>query len=297
MNVGKHNLAERTKILKPWLVTGATGGVGGAAAFELTKRGAPLVVVGRNVPALMDLSADLTVKLGCPEASVVEADLSTLTGIRDLAATLTSSGVELAGIVHGAGIFPWKYELNPDGIERSWMINYLAPFMLDHLLRSVLSPGSRILLVAGAPLGLKHLPKGFNTKGLTVEDWSPIRAALSAAAAKCLHVRDLAEDLLPLGGYAFGFHPGAVPTRMAQSAPAPVRIGASFISCFFRKRCPIIPFLAFESQSEALTGKLVSGTRGYDYPIVHRSILAKDLKSDSFSISGLEQQPTNNQKP
>jgi short-subunit dehydrogenase len=103
------------------LVTGATGGIGRAIALELARRGAALVVSGRDGDALAALAAETG-------ARAVRADLTDRADVERLAA----EAGEVDVVVHaaGAGQYGQAVELSPADVERLVALNVTAPVLL-----------------------------------------------------------------------------------------------------------------------------------------------------------------------
>jgi retinol dehydrogenase-12 len=131
---------------KTFVLTGATSGIGLAAARLLAERGALLIGVGRSA----ERSAH-------PHARVhyLVADLSEQAQIRRLAADIRAYLLEhrlnnLDGLINSAGTFTFWKTLTPEGFEMQWAVNHLAHFLLTHELLSLLqtAPAGRVVTVS-----------------------------------------------------------------------------------------------------------------------------------------------------
>lgn len=132
------------------VITGATGGIGKALALAAPKT-YRLVVVGRNAVATGEVVRELARQGKSAEAVI--GDLSSIGGSRALGERLTKSVRPGAVLVHNAGIWPAKRVLNVDGYEMSFMVNMMAPLIVQEpLLRAGLL--SRILVI-GAGIMVK----------------------------------------------------------------------------------------------------------------------------------------------
>lgn len=114
------------------LVTGSTDGIGRETARELTRRGARVLVHGRNPERAQATVAELRGLGGSPPEPVV-ADLSSLAAVRAMAAQLAQDSHRPEVIIHNAGVFMKQRERSVDGVEMTLAINHLAPFLLTHL--------------------------------------------------------------------------------------------------------------------------------------------------------------------
>ncbi len=120
------------------MVTGASTGVGRAAATIAVRDGADVVMVShdpnRAARALRTVSA-----LGTGHVSVELADLSSLAEVRDLAARLRSRLTHIDVLVNNAGILSARRQTTGDGFELTMATNYLGPFLLTNLLKEPLA--------------------------------------------------------------------------------------------------------------------------------------------------------------
>lgn len=114
------------------LVTGATDGIGRETARELTRRGATVLVHGRDAGRAEDTVAELRALGGAPPPAIL-ADLSSLAAVRAMAGELAARGHKLDVLVHNAGVFMKQRQRSVDGFEMSLAVNHLAPFLLTHL--------------------------------------------------------------------------------------------------------------------------------------------------------------------
>lgn len=132
---------------KTVLITGATSGIGRAAALALAARGADLAVVGRDRGRLDALVSELDRRTGAGAATFV-ADLGDLGQVRSVAAEIASSLSRLDVLINNAGIAALRPRVGPDGFDEMLATNYLGPFLLTHELIPLLreSAPSRIVI-------------------------------------------------------------------------------------------------------------------------------------------------------
>jgi NAD(P)-dependent dehydrogenase (short-subunit alcohol dehydrogenase family) len=137
------------------VVTGATSGIGLAAAEELLGMGASIVGVGRSEQRCRE--AEKRLHAIDPEAQVTYclADLSLQSQVKKLAQDIrkiiSSNGKSsLDGLINDAGTFTYWMTLTPEGFETQWAVNYLAPFLLTHELLPLLqaAPLARVVTVS-----------------------------------------------------------------------------------------------------------------------------------------------------
>lgn len=217
---------------KTCVMTGATSGIGLAAAVELAARGARLVLVARN-PARAD-DALAAIRARTPDASVevVRGDLAKLAEVRAAADAILARCPQIDILFNNAGIVKLKRETTPDGFEAMFGVNHLAYFVMTNRLLDRLraTPNARIVSTAseahrfGGALDFDDLQSersfgGFKTYG---------RSKL----CNILWTRELARRLAGSGVTANCFHPGGVATRLGQTDAAWTKLLSKLIGVF-----------------------------------------------------------------
>ncbi len=119
---------------KTCVVTGATSGIGAAAARALAQKGARVVVVGRDPSRCASTVEAIRAATGNPAVDQAVADLSSLAEVRRLAAELQERYPRIDVLANNAGAYFARREETSEGFERTWALNVLAPFLLTHLL-------------------------------------------------------------------------------------------------------------------------------------------------------------------
>jgi NAD(P)-dependent dehydrogenase (short-subunit alcohol dehydrogenase family) len=197
---------------KQVLITGATRGIGLAAAEALAARGANVAIVGRNATALRIAAARVTAaQRKAAAVDTLIADLSSQAAVRKLAGEVLGRYPRLDVLINNAGAMYARRQVTEDGVELTWAVNHLAPFLLTTLLRDRLqaSAPARIVTTASAAHQGARIPfadlnaersyKGFERYGQT-------------KLANILFTRELARRLEGSGITATCFHPGLVAT-------------------------------------------------------------------------------------
>lgn len=132
------------------IVTGATSGIGAVTARELARLGALVVVVGRDQERCASTIQSIERETGNREVEFLQADLSSQAEVRRLAREFRARHSRLDVLVNNAGaLFALRRE-SVDGIEMTFALNHLAPFLLTNLLLDMLeeSAPARIINVA-----------------------------------------------------------------------------------------------------------------------------------------------------
>jgi NAD(P)-dependent dehydrogenase (short-subunit alcohol dehydrogenase family) len=124
------------------LVTGASRGIGKATALGLARLGATVVMLARDERLLSAARDDVAAASGNPHVSTNVADLASFDEIRTGAQEIAARHEALHVLVHNAGVNPTKRKLSADGIELTFAVNHLAPFLLTRELLPALRRGA-----------------------------------------------------------------------------------------------------------------------------------------------------------
>jgi NAD(P)-dependent dehydrogenase (short-subunit alcohol dehydrogenase family) len=138
-----------------FLVTGATDGIGKATALALAKRGARVILHGRN-PGKLDATLEqLRAASGNESLHPVLADFASLAEVAALGQRVRTDFPGLNVLINNAGLLTDHWQRSTDGFEMTFAVNYLAPFLLTQSLLNTITvnaPG-RIVHVASTALG------------------------------------------------------------------------------------------------------------------------------------------------
>ena len=134
------------------LVTGATSGIGKATALGLAQMGATVVMVGRDREKGEAVQREIKTKSGNEAVDLLLADLSSQESIRQLAEDFLQRYTKLHVLINNAGLISLRRRETVDGLEVTFAVNLLAPFLLTNLLLDVIkaSAPSRIINVSSA---------------------------------------------------------------------------------------------------------------------------------------------------
>ncbi len=196
-----------------YLITGATSGIGRAAALRLAEHGRVLIGTreaskGEGVRrAIADRGGDATLAV---------ADLASLAEVRALAARIRDREPRLDGLINNAGIFTRTREVTEEDHERQLAVNYLAPFVLCHELLPLVRAWApaRIVNVASEEhrLGRIHFEDPELERG-----YRGSRAYRQSKLALVLFTRELARRLAGTGVTVNAVHPGVVYTDLVRT--------------------------------------------------------------------------------
>ncbi len=137
---------------KVCVVTGATSGIGEATALELAQRGGTVAVVGRDASRTAQSVDRIRARTGNPSVLPFVADLSVRNQVRALARQIRSQHDRLDVLINNAGAIYSRRLLSSDGVELTWALNVVAPFLLTEGLLDLLrtSAPSRVVNVTSA---------------------------------------------------------------------------------------------------------------------------------------------------
>lgn len=242
------------------LVTGTSAGIGKATAIGLAKLDATVVCVMRDSEKSKASLAEIRSKSGKNDSSVVHipADLSSQESIRKMADDFNSQFTRLDVLLNNAGVSEMKRNLTVDGIEMTFAVNVLAPFLLTNLLLSRLRSGapSRIVNVSsnaskGAKIDFDNLQgeKKFSMFGI----YGQSKLALNLITV------EFSRRLTGTGVTANFLHPGVIRTDLGTRDANPVlKALAKFVKLFMASpetgaRTSI--FLATSPDVAKVTGK------------------------------------------
>lgn len=272
------------------VITGASDGIGAAAARRLSGAGHEVVVVGRSAEKAEAVARPLG-------ARHFSADFARLDDVRRLAQDLRRAVPRIDVLANNAGGIFDRRELTADGHERTWQVNHLAPFLLTQLLLDrLLADGAAVVNTSSVAARLGRLrPEDLGDP----RGWSPHRAYGDSKLANILFARALARRHGPDGLAAAAFHPGGVATNFASATGTPLRF---LYRTALGRRLMISP----ERGAETLVW-LAEGTPGRDWrsggyyekkkpartnPRAHDDALADALWEHSAELVGLDRGPS-----
>src|SRR5437588_3057521 len=229
--------------VQPWggvagkrvVITGATNGIGLAAAVELARRGAQLTLVARSESRAADVVRRIQAERADAQVDVLLADLASQASIRRLASEALTKYPSIQVLINNAGAIYARQQLSPDGLELTWAVNHLAPFLLTTLLldRLKASAPARIVTTSSAAHQGARIPfDDLNAEGSWGRSGFPRYG--ETKLANVLFTAELARRLEGTGVTANAFHPGLVATGFNRNNGVLMRIGMALTRPFAR---------------------------------------------------------------
>ncbi len=203
------------------LITGATDGIGQQTTLELARLGATVLVHGRSAErgqqTLQMIRTTVGAAAGNPRLDFFQADLSAQAQVRRLAAEVLAKYSRLDVLINNAGVYQPRREVTVDGLEMTFAVNHLAPFLLTHLLLDRLkqSAPARIITVSSG-LHLRGLVDFNNLQG--DKYYHGNQAYNLSKLGNVLFTVELAERLKGSRVTANCLHPGMIDTKMLHAA-------------------------------------------------------------------------------
>jgi retinol dehydrogenase-12/retinol dehydrogenase-13 len=212
---------------KTCLVTGASAGIGLAAARGLARLGARVVMAVRD-PAKGERARRSVMGATGREVEMAVVDLASRKSIRAFARDLTARHPKLDVLVNNAGIWSERRRVSPDGIELVWATNVLGYFLVTELLLPPLQAAGQARVVNVA----SQLAGGLDLADVQFErrPWSGRGAYAQSKQADRLLTWALARRLSGTGVTANAMHPGFVATEIFGKGGGLVSLGASLYS-------------------------------------------------------------------
>ncbi|BDN83709.1 MULTISPECIES: SDR family NAD(P)-dependent oxidoreductase [Mycobacterium] len=195
---------------KTIVITGASDGIGAAAARRLTQNGEKVVVVGRSESKTTAVAAQL-------RADYFVADFADLSQVRALADKIRSEYPRIDVLANNAGAMCHEIQLTADGYEKTYQVNYLSPFLLTTLLLDVLVQ-SRATVVNTTSSSQRLLPKVTLAELENTAQRRPSVAYALTKLAIVLFTRELHRRYHAKGLSAATFHPGYVDSNFGEAS-------------------------------------------------------------------------------
>lgn len=198
---------------KTCLVTGATAGIGKVTAAALARRGATVVLIGRNPEKCERTARQIGEDTGRANVEFLVGDLSSQADVRRLARQFQERHRRLDVLVNNAGAFFPERRESLDGIEMTWALNHLAYFLLTSLLLETVRASAPARIINVSSDAHKNVTIDFDDlQGK--QRYGGFRAYSQSKLANLLFTYELAGRLEGTGVTVNALHPGFVATSI-----------------------------------------------------------------------------------
>uniref|UniRef100_UPI003D2D2AA0 SDR family oxidoreductase n=1 Tax=Paenibacillus oryzisoli TaxID=1850517 RepID=UPI003D2D2AA0 len=249
------------------MITGATSGIGLAAAKELVSRGANLGIVARNQTKANKVAAELRA-LAKHEATVdvFIADMASQASIREVATDILNRWSRLDILINNAGAMYVTRKLSIDGIEMTWAVNHLAPYLLTTLLADRMKESGHARVITTASHGHKMAKRGIRFDDLSAEKLYSFPQNVMGGAnlrygetklANIMFTAEVGKRLEGSGISTACYDPGLVSTNFNQDNGWLARLTMSVMKRFSRtaeKGAETLVWLADSDEMTSATG-------------------------------------------
>lgn len=241
------------------MVTGANSGIGKATTLKLAEMGAYIVMICRNEERARQAKEEIISKTGNTGVEIMLADFAWQYEIREVAEQFINKFSQLDVLINNAGMIPSKREETIDGIEKTFAVNHLGPFLLTNLLLNHLkaAPAARVINVSSEAhrLGASI----FDLANLQLrEDYAPMKAYGLSKLCNIMFTRELSVRLKDTAVTTNALHPGVVSTHLTSEASWIMKllyfVGRSFMRAP-RKGAETSIFLATADDVSEISGK------------------------------------------
>ncbi|MFX0155729.1 MAG: SDR family oxidoreductase [Candidatus Hodarchaeota archaeon] len=238
------------------LITGANSGIGKATAIGLAKLNAHIVMLCRDKTRGEEAKSEIITESGNESIDLLLADLASQQSIRQFVAELQMKYDKLHILINNAGVNPSKRYETVDGLEKTFAINTLAPFLLTNLLLPTIknSIPARIINVASAvqskSINFENLQ--FNKHFRSWKTYSQSKTAL------IIITYEFARRLNGSGVTVNCLHPGGVKTNIIQDYKGIIKFFTKIIFSFAKspeEGAKTSIYLASSPKVEKVSGK------------------------------------------
>ncbi len=276
------------------LITGATNGIGKAAALALARQGMTLVIVGRSPAKTQAVRDEIRAASDNGRVEMIVADLSAMAEVRRAAGEFLARFDRLDVLMNNAGAVFSERRETVDGYEMTFALNHLSYFLLTNLLLERLkasAPAHIINVSSGAHRGATinfddlHLRRGYGLGGF--------KAYSQSKLANILFTYELARRLAGSGVTANAMHPGFVATGFGRNNPGLMNAVMGLLHRFAltpEQGADTLVYLATAPEVEGVTGQYFEKRKPVRSSAVsYDESVARRLWEVSESLVGLAQ--------
>jgi len=198
------------QIRRTIVVTGATSGIGEAAALEFARQGHRVIAVGRNPGKIAASKAKLEAGATGAPAEWVQADFASLSQVARASREIADLAGQIDVLVNNAGNHLTSRTVTEDGFETTWQVNHLAPFLMTSLLLPNVLRSAEPKVITLSSIGHAMIPDMIWDDLQGEHDFNPFTAYCQSKLANVLFTRELARRNADTALVASAVHPGMV---------------------------------------------------------------------------------------
>lgn len=274
---------------KTCVLTGSTSGIGRETAMQLAKRGVNLVLPVRDLKKGNLLRDEIIKNTGNERVHIMECDLASFQSIRNFASSFLEKNHKLHILINNAGLWEYKHNKSKDGIEMTFAVNHLAPFLLTNLLLDVMRKSAPARIITVSSVAHRFVNINFDDPEGN-KSWNNFRAYSQSKLANILFTRKLAEKLEKDRITVNCLHPGIIATRLFNKLPVIKRLAPYFLGTA-EKGARTTLYLATSSTGANVTGQYFSGKKIRKVSKVAKNdMMADKLWELSLEMTGMEKE-------
>jgi NAD(P)-dependent dehydrogenase (short-subunit alcohol dehydrogenase family) len=273
------------------LVTGATDGHGRAVARALARQGAEVVIHGRSPEKCRRVQSEIAAENGGKSPEILLCDFASREAIDRAASEFLSGGRPLHVLVNNAGLVSQSRQVNAEGIELTFAVNYLALFQLTLRLlpRLLESAPARIVNVSSDTYRMATL----DFEDLQLErGYSFMRAYARTKLSTVYFTLELARRLEGRGVSVNAVDPGPVASNIGANNPGlAYRIVSPIIRGLFpspERAARTALMLATDPKLERETGGYYRSGRRRERPLAFDTAVSDRLWRISAELTGVD---------
>ncbi len=235
------------------VITGATSGIGKEAAIEIARMKPCLVLPVRNLEKGEQVKKQIVAESDNPAVYLMKCDLASFDSIRNFAREFKKQFSGLHLLINNAGIWQNKKSETKDGIEMTFGVNHLGPFLLTNLLLDEIRSGVPARIINVSSEAHRYTGMNFNDPE-GKKKFSTFKAYGQSKLANILFTRYLAQMLREDGVTVNCMHPGFVATNLFDRIAPFLRPVFGLFMKTPRQGAETIVFLALSPGVEGSTG-------------------------------------------
>ncbi len=277
---------------KVCLITGANSGIGKVTAKKLAQKGAYIVMLCRNEDKAETARKEIIKESGQSGIEILLTDLALQYDIRRAVDQFLNKFDALDILINNAGIIVSGRQETADGIEKTFAVNHLAPFLLTNLLIVALkkAPDARVINISSE--AHRSVAHAFDLENLQLKkEFSPMKAYGLSKLCNIMFTHELAKRTTDYSITTNALHPGTVRTKLTSEASWLMYLLFTLGKPFMKS-----PEKGAETPVYLATSKEVEGESGYYFKnkekiepakIALDDILTEKLWDISEKLTGL----------